>query len=602
MRRDETMRHFKGASLRGMAVLLWVAITFSSAQGGGTPRIGPADLYDMESIKNMTLADLKYQETDRYTIGDSILVILGDWSNGEWATFDKGRNPRTITLHQRAALYLPLGVPRTTKVGLVKAAHISSSVDSRNLAMVTSLLGIPLLAHGEYRVDWDTLGYRNRNELMAASFENMVMLNPMYPSDFITGNLSWLLPHTDMCAITLLQRLASQGGWHIKRVGLAGGSKEGYACWVASAVDDRIDAACPGAYQFEDFLYGLYCYGTDWNWEDYGLLGPIMDDLRLFYQWLGGTPAGEAARRYFSVDRFKQDLHPRVFSIHGDVTLPGMHDADYYPLGAESRFLESFTERNWRYNRRPNEREGQEFRLKTLLYLTGVALSTSDEMIDNVFPKVMGVKVCTTKRRRFRVLAYTSEAADSVRLWWSHSESRRWNEEGQAPWVSARMERQPDGSYLSQWQQAPPLEEIGYYVEAESRYYVKPYRFPCRDASPVRFLWPLPPHTAHTGFVGRAEAYDYVEAPAPARYRLCQSHPNPFNLRTVINYQLPVDGYTKLEVFNLLGQKVASLVDSKQQTGHRSVVWDASEVASGIYFYKLSAGDFTETRRMTLVK
>jgi len=80
------------------------------------------------------------------------------------------------------------------------------------------------------------------------------------------------------------------------------------------------------------------------------------------------------------------------------------------------------------------------------------------------------------------------------------------------------------------------------------------------------------------------------------------NYPNPFNTTTIINYQLPLDSWVKLEVYNLLGHEVATLVDSRQQTGYRSVIWDASEVSSGLYFYKLSAGDFAETKRMMLVR
>ena len=83
---------------------------------------------------------------------------------------------------------------------------------------------------------------------------------------------------------------------------------------------------------------------------------------------------------------------------------------------------------------------------------------------------------------------------------------------------------------------------------------------------------------------------------------LSQNYPNPFNLSTTIYYQLPANGYVKLEVYNLLGQKVAILADESQQDGYRSVTWEASEVSSGLYFYKLTAGDFTETKRMMLVK
>jgi len=100
-------------------------------------------------------------------------------------------------------------------------------------------------------------------------------------------------------------------------------------------------------------------------------------------------------------------------------------------------------------------------------------------------------------------------------------------------------------------------------------------------------------------FDGRSEL---SEATLPTAYSLSQNYPNPFNATTAINYQLPVDAEVTLEIYNLFGQKVATLVDSKQQAGYRSVLWDASSVSSGLYFYRLTAGDFTETRRMMLVK
>jgi len=95
---------------------------------------------------------------------------------------------------------------------------------------------------------------------------------------------------------------------------------------------------------------------------------------------------------------------------------------------------------------------------------------------------------------------------------------------------------------------------------------------------------------------------DRSEVSLPTITELYQNYPNPFNAKTVINYQLTVAGRAKLEVYNLLGEKVATLMDSKQQAGYRSAVWDASEVSSGLYFYKLTAGDYTETKRMILVK
>ncbi|MFQ5870003.1 MAG: right-handed parallel beta-helix repeat-containing protein [Candidatus Zixiibacteriota bacterium] len=98
--------------------------------------------------------------------------------------------------------------------------------------------------------------------------------------------------------------------------------------------------------------------------------------------------------------------------------------------------------------------------------------------------------------------------------------------------------------------------------------------------------------------VGIFHQEDYV----PGHFSMSQNYPNPFNAATVISYQLPTNNCVRLEICNLLGQRIATLVDSKQQTGYRSVVWDASEVSSGLYFYKLTTGDLSETKRMILVK
>jgi hypothetical protein len=91
-------------------------------------------------------------------------------------------------------------------------------------------------------------------------------------------------------------------------------------------------------------------------------------------------------------------------------------------------------------------------------------------------------------------------------------------------------------------------------------------------------------------------------ADIPSEFALLGNYPNPFNAQTVIEYQLPVNATVKLEVYNLLGEKVATLVNGAEEAGYRSVTWDASEVSSGLYFYKLTAGDCSETKRMMLIK
>jgi hypothetical protein len=89
---------------------------------------------------------------------------------------------------------------------------------------------------------------------------------------------------------------------------------------------------------------------------------------------------------------------------------------------------------------------------------------------------------------------------------------------------------------------------------------------------------------------------------SPQGFVLSQNYPNPFNPTTQISYILPKDGHVKLEIYNLLGQKVGTLVDEYQQAGQKTVNWEAKDLSSGIYFYKLTAGDLTATKKMVLTK
>jgi hypothetical protein len=88
----------------------------------------------------------------------------------------------------------------------------------------------------------------------------------------------------------------------------------------------------------------------------------------------------------------------------------------------------------------------------------------------------------------------------------------------------------------------------------------------------------------------------------PLIYHLAQNCPNPFNPTTEIKYALPKDCHVSLEIHNILGQKVATLIDGQQKAGYKTTRWDASSFSSGIYFYRLQAGDFVQTRKMVLIR
>ena len=92
------------------------------------------------------------------------------------------------------------------------------------------------------------------------------------------------------------------------------------------------------------------------------------------------------------------------------------------------------------------------------------------------------------------------------------------------------------------------------------------------------------------------------EGTIPVSYTLYQNYPNPFNPVTSINYILPKESNTTLTIYNLLGREVAKLVNRVQPAGVYSVKWNASNVSTGVYFYKLQSGDFLQTRKMLLLK
>jgi len=101
----------------------------------------------------------------------------------------------------------------------------------------------------------------------------------------------------------------------------------------------------------------------------------------------------------------------------------------------------------------------------------------------------------------------------------------------------------------------------------------------------------------NTGTVGTTS-----ETNLQINYTLSRNYPNPFNPTTTIEYSLPQAGYVSLIVFNLLGTEISRLVSGEQETGNHSISWNAANVASGIYFYRLQAGDFIQTRKMVLLK
>jgi hypothetical protein len=88
----------------------------------------------------------------------------------------------------------------------------------------------------------------------------------------------------------------------------------------------------------------------------------------------------------------------------------------------------------------------------------------------------------------------------------------------------------------------------------------------------------------------------------PLVFALLQNYPNPFNPSTTMKYELPKSSMVRLSVYDMLGREVSVLVSKRMDAGVHEVKFDGSNLASGVYFYRLQAGDFVQAKRLVIAK
>ena len=99
-----------------------------------------------------------------------------------------------------------------------------------------------------------------------------------------------------------------------------------------------------------------------------------------------------------------------------------------------------------------------------------------------------------------------------------------------------------------------------------------------------------------------------IETPGlPKTYQLSQNYPNPFNPETNINFEIPMKSHVSIKVYNILGREITTLIDKELSAGKYNVTWDGrtsnkQKLSSGVYFYKIKSGNYTETHKMILLK
>ena len=98
------------------------------------------------------------------------------------------------------------------------------------------------------------------------------------------------------------------------------------------------------------------------------------------------------------------------------------------------------------------------------------------------------------------------------------------------------------------------------------------------------------------------EGINHQTQELPKNFKLYNNYPNPFNPTTTIKFDLPKKSYVQMIIYDILGKTVSTLVDENREAGSYEVEWNGSNYSSGTYFYKLSAGDFVDVKRMILLK
>jgi len=455
------------------------------------------ELLDWEALKDLTLEDLEWTKiSTRILEPSNVVVIEGTWSAGPFTTYNFNDEFQTIILDEYAEIYLPPNFEGTVLSGLVYAVHEASGLMGEGYNKfaegIASELGVTVIRHGESEDDWNELGLLGRGQITGKTFKVAQELNTCEVNDLTTGNFGVALAKVNVMALTLLDKIVEkEGGIGLGDAALRGGSKEGFATWIASAVDPRLKVSMPGGYHLEDLVTGLSAYEDNSACAGTGAGGASETDLVSFRNWLVESESGQAYNDIYSVSKFKHLLYPEDMLIAGDVGVEGMHDANFYSPGAETYFLENFNERDWRYDRKPNEiREPKSVNLQgRRLVVLSYAL-VNGKSVDDI-PKITSA-IATVEGNIFSVSADVSSEPTVVRLWWAESPDRAFDDGSPSAWTEVEM------TFLeNKWVSGDIIPTqgnmIGWYVEAEDEIILKNETFQRRDASPIKFLFEILP-------------------------------------------------------------------------------------------------------------
>ena len=176
------------------------------------------------------------------------------------------------------------------------------------------------------------------------------------------------------------------------------------------------------------------------------------------------------------------------------------------------------------------------------------------------------------------------------------------------PWSPLRPEGLVNGISFADLNNDGSVELIATSTRTSTETFLHVWTFPGIPFTHEDFPWPQYGHdryrTNQYGFIPPDEPVGIqpISTNVPDKFSLHQNYPNPFNPATTIKFDIRTAAFTKLTVFDVLGREIQTLVNEELKTGSYSLVFDGSEYNSGVYFCRLTSGDFTETKRMLLIK
>ncbi len=477
-------------------------------------------ILDWSKFRQASFSDLSWEETSREILSSGVTRIQGNWTAGIFTTYNQNRNLEEIELKQRADIYLPPKIMQGKEYSaLILAEHDKQLVlDKDETSEAVALrMGIPILRHGQYPVEWKApFAEGHRGYLTYQQFNIMRDINDLNkPTDFITGNFVLALAKVNVLAASLLGEQLKSEGALLKDYALAGGSKEGYAAWITSAVDPRIKIVMAGRIQLQDPILSIEMqeantgcpleYQQPFNpnqSQENSCIGNVLPQWWTLKEqiewknWLKNTRSGQKWNQLFSPVMFQDKIYAKGAYLYGQTGMCGTHDSKFFSPGMESPFLDKLRRVDWRYDRWPYSYDDDEFSEDRLLLLANSLLKENGTLVS--VPKIYYTVPYGIQSGAMTVAAMVNNNPTKVTLWWTHGNSRSFDGPNIPAWKSAEMTK-VGTDRSTYWRtnsvQSIPFDTlnnkrrqmVAWYVEAERIIQINGKSVTLKDSSPIRF-------------------------------------------------------------------------------------------------------------------